>query len=45
MKITNDEAPHYAVFSILLILPLSWVQISYPAPCSQTPPINLTPFE
>jgi hypothetical protein len=31
------EAPQYAVFSNLLSLHLSWVQIFSLAPCSQTP--------
>jgi len=37
--IFGDEALHYAVFSILLPLPSSWVQIFSSAPCPLTPSI------
>jgi hypothetical protein len=40
---TNHEVPHYAVFSSLLILPPSKVQISFWEPYSQTPPTCVLP--
>jgi cellulose synthase/poly-beta-1,6-N-acetylglucosamine synthase-like glycosyltransferase len=36
-KSTSYEAPHYAVFSSLLLFHPSWTQIFSSAPCSQTP--------
>jgi hypothetical protein len=36
VKSTNDDAPHCAVFSSVLLLPLSSVQIFSPAPCTLT---------
>jgi len=39
----QNEAPHYAVFFILLLLPSSWVQILSSALSSQTHSIYLPP--
>jgi hypothetical protein len=44
-KSTIYEAPHYAVFSNLLLLHLSSVQIFFSAPCSQTPSVNVFPTQ
>jgi len=30
MKITNNEAPNYEIFSVLLLIPLSKIHIIYP---------------
>jgi hypothetical protein len=43
-KSANDEAPRYAVFSILLSLYSSSVQISYSAPCSETSSVYVRPL-
>jgi hypothetical protein len=42
-KSTSYEAPHYAVFTNLLSLHLSLVQI-FSAPCSQTPSVCVPPL-
>jgi hypothetical protein len=39
----GEEVPHYAVFSNLLSLHLSSVQI-FSAPCSQTPSVYVPPL-
>jgi hypothetical protein len=39
---TSYEAPRYSVFSNLLSLHPTLVQIFSPAPCSQTPPVCVT---
>jgi hypothetical protein len=41
---TSYEAPHYAVFSSLLSLYPSSVQMSSSAPCSQTPSVYVPPI-
>jgi hypothetical protein len=41
---TSYEAPHYAIFSILLPLPPSKVHIFSSAPCSQTPSVYVLPL-
>jgi hypothetical protein len=43
-KCTNYEASHYAVFSYLLSLHPSPVQIFYSTPCSQTPSVYALPL-
>jgi hypothetical protein len=43
-KSTSFEAPHYAVFSNLLTLHLTLVQIFSSVPCSQTPSVNVPPL-
>jgi hypothetical protein len=40
-KSTNYEVPHYAIFSTLLLLPLSVAQTLFSAPCSQTPSLGV----
>jgi hypothetical protein len=44
VKSTSFEAPHYAVFSILLSLDLCSVQIFSSTPCSQTPSDSVPPL-
>jgi len=44
VKSTSYEAPYYAVFSIFLPLPPSYVQIFSSAPCSQTSSICVLPL-
>jgi hypothetical protein len=44
VKRTSYEAPYYAVFSNLLSLHLSLIQIFSSAPCSQTPPVCVPPL-
>jgi hypothetical protein len=34
---TNYEVPLFQIFSIFSPLPLSYIQITFSAPCSQTP--------
>jgi hypothetical protein len=43
MPCTSYEAPHYAVFSNLLSLHLSSVEIFSSTPCSQTPSVYAIP--
>jgi hypothetical protein len=43
-KSTRCESPHYAVFSNLLSLHLSLVQIFSSAPCSQRPSVHVPPL-
>jgi hypothetical protein len=43
-KSTSYEAPHYAVFSSLLSLHLSFIQIFSSVPCSQTPSVYVPPL-
>jgi len=42
----NHEVPGYVIFSIFLLLPLSYFQISLPTePCTQTPSIYISRYD
>jgi len=43
LKHTSYEAPHYAVFFTLPLLPPSYIQLFYSATCSQTTSIYALP--